>query len=178
MLLPTPIETKKVEAIGIEKHENGTPVIEKREEFEAYLAWKSIPSLLRYPPRDKHTKTIPEPRAFALSMGIDDEATLQLIEIKTQAEFADRFKLDQGTLTRWNKLIEERDLLADLRAWAKPLTKNVTMALYNSTLRGGLPGHYELWFKVVNEWSDKLNIDIRKRVIKTVKIEVVDSRPS
>lgn len=146
--------------------------IKKEKEFGAFLAWLSLPVTLRYPPKVKGMEQ-QTPREYALSMGIDDEEVLGLIELKTAKEFGERFEVDPNTLTDWKKLIYERDMLGDLTQWAKPLSRNVMMSLYNKTMRGGLPEHYALWFKLNHQWSDKINIDIRKRVIKTITVKVV-----
>lgn len=173
LAIVSPNESEK--PFAIEKPAEQLPVV-KKEEFEAFVLWCSIPVFLKRPPRDKKTGHTPEVREFCESLGIEDERVFELAELKNQNEFAARFDLSIDTLTDWKKLILERDLLGDLQTWAKPLSRNVLMSLYNNTLRGGLPEHYALWFKLAAGWSDKLNVDIRKRVIKTVRVEIVDPK--
>jgi transposase-like protein len=143
------------------------------DQFAKFVMWCSVPSLLRYPPANKGGSR-PTPREFAENMGIEDEAVLELIEIKTQTEFAAKYGVDQKTLYNWKQKMQERDVMADLRQWAKPLTRNVALSLYNKAIRGGLPDHYKLFFQIVNGWSEKIRID--KREIKAVRIEIVDPK--
>lgn len=169
-----PIRTEKAPAIEPVKHD---PVldreIEKTFEFEMFLLWESIPSFFKNPPADKKTGNKPEPRPFCEAMGIDDERILELCEIPTASAFGIKYGVHRDTLTDWRKIIRNRDLLGDLREWASPLTRNVLMALYNQCLRGGLPEHYKLWLQSVAQFSEKSVIDINKRVIKKVVIEVL-----
>mgnify|MGYP001573280773 FL=1 len=70
----------------------------KKQEFESYIMWLSMPAILRGQPRHVIEK-----------FGIDDELAMSLLEIKTQKEFANRFGIkDFGTLSAWNKRVEEQ----------------------------------------------------------------------
>lgn len=184
----------KLHVVGVVKQENTEPIekveplqlsvpakitredlpVRKPDEFEIFLAWYSIPAFFRNPPRDKKTRLQPDVRDFLESIGVDDERTIRLAEIKTMSAFAEEYHVHINTLTDWRKLIQERDMLEDVRSWAKPLVRNVIMSLYNACLRGGLPDHYKLFLQTVAGYSEKSQIDIRKRVIKTVRVEIVD----
>lgn len=157
----------------IEKSQEQKLEIKRQWEFQQYVLWCNIPSFLKMPPTDKKGNK-PTPEDFCRSMGIEDENIIELAKLRSSAEFSKRFGIHENTLIQWRRKIGERDLLTDIRAFAEPLTKNVVMSLYNQTLRGGLPQHYELFFNFVNSWSKKINIDVRKRVIKTIKVEIVD----
>jgi len=91
---------------------------------------------------------------------IDDPIILELIKIKTQKQFAEHFDLDQTTLTGWNMDISKRDTLADIRVWAKKLTKNVMFSMYNNAMtKGGTSfKDRENFLKVIEQWSDKLDV--------------------
>lgn len=176
----------KLTVIGVKRSENVAPIatvlpasddrleLQKPWEFQQYVLWCNLPSYLKRPPKDKKGNQ-PTALDFCMSMGIEDPAILELAQIPTNVEFSAKYGVHINTLTRWRREIGERDLISDIRQWAEPLTKNVAMSLYNATLRGGLPQHYELWFNFVNNWNKKISVDVRKRVIKTVTVRVVDT---
>ena len=183
----------KLNVVGVEKGEKSKPIepepvkllpapkitkedlpVYKEDEFEIFLAWYSVPAFFRHPPIDKKSRQRPSVRDFCESIGVDDEQTILLAEIPSMSAFAETYKVHINTLTDWRKLIHERDMLQDIRTWAKPLTRNVMMSLYNACLRGGLPDHYKLWLQSVADYSEKTQIDIRKRQITTIEYEIVD----
>ena len=122
--------------------------------YEAYCLWKSLPALFKYPPMDKDGVR-PNPRDFAEQMGVDDEQLLDLVTIKNQTEFSLRFQVHKDTLTNWNNTLKTRDALADLRAWAKHLSKNVLVSLYNTCVRRGWAIDAKLWFQLVNGFEER-----------------------
>lgn len=112
----------------------------KRQEFESYILWRSMPSVLRGQPKHVIEK-----------FGIDDELAMSLLEIKNQTEFAKRFGIkDLGTLTDWNKKIEESGgLLKNVNSWAKKLTPNVLSALYREATKTGKAAEVKAWMEIV-----------------------------
>jgi len=73
----------------------------KKQEFDTYVAWKSLPAYFRGKPRE-----------FLEKFGIKNEITILLLSIRTQKEFAEKFGInDLGTLTDWNKKIEKEGLV-------------------------------------------------------------------
>ena len=169
------VKTLQPLLLNAPKPEDAQVDIKKQEEFETFLLWFSMPSFFRKPPRDRKTGFQPQPREFCESLGVEDEKLLELCEIPTQSAFAEKYGVSIDTLTDWKKKIRERDLLGDLRMWAEPMMKNVMMAHYNQCIRGGLPEHFKLFYQVIGQWNEKVNIDIRKRTIKTVEVNVIHS---
>ena len=111
----------------------------KKQDFDSYILWKSLPSVLRGQPRQMLEK-----------FGIDDEITISLLEIKTQAEFAKRFEIkDPVTLSDWNKRIEKDGLIPSINAWARKLTPNVTLSLYKAITKSGKAGDVKTWYEIV-----------------------------
>lgn len=123
-----------------DESESSGLLVYKKQEFEAYVLWRSMPSILRGQPRHVIEK-----------MGIDDEMAMSLLEIKNQTEFAKRFGIkDLGTLSDWNKKIEERGgLLRNINAWAKKLTPNVVSALYREATKTGRAAEVKAWMEIV-----------------------------
>lgn len=112
----------------------------KRQEFESYVLWRSMPSILRGQPRHVIEK-----------LGIDDELAMSLLDIKNQTEFAKRFGIkDLGTLTEWNKRIDQNGgLMKDIVSWAKKLTPNVISALYREATKSGRAAEIKAWMEIV-----------------------------
>ena len=112
----------------------------KKQEFESYILWRSMPSILRGQPRHVIEK-----------LGIDDELAMSLLDIKNQTEFAKRFGIkDLGTLTEWNKRInEDGGLMKDIVSWAKKLTPNVISALYREATKSGRAAEIKAWMEIV-----------------------------
>ena len=111
----------------------------KKQDFDSYVLWKSLPSILRGQPRQMLEK-----------FGIDDETAIGLLEIKTQAEFAKRFNIkDPVTLSDWNKRIEKDGLIQGINGWARKLTPNVTLSLYKSITKNGKASEVKAWYEIV-----------------------------
>jgi len=117
-----------------------TVTVYKKQEFESYVLWRSMPSILRGQPRHVIEK-----------LGVDDELAMSLLEIKNQTEFAKRFGIkDLGTLTEWNKRINENGgLMRDIVGWAKKLTPNVISALYRETTKNGRAAEVKAWMEII-----------------------------
>ena len=112
----------------------------KKQEFESYILWRSMPSILRGQPRHVIEK-----------LGIDDELAMSLLDIKNQTEFAKHFGIkDLGTLSEWNKRINENGgLMKDIVGWAKKLTPNVISALYRETTKNGRAAEVKAWMEII-----------------------------
>lgn len=152
-----------------------TPEIRRKDAFGAYTLFKSLPPLLLRPVIDEETGVRPTPREYALSIGIDDETTLDLLDLQTQKNFAAKYGIAEQTLVRWNKQLEGHTTLSDMQVWARPLLANVLMRLYAQIMEDNAqPGHYALWLKVVAGWSEKQISNTR--VIRTVNLHVVESQ--
>lgn len=170
-----PIEPVAPEQTAMIEDEEEGSELRHADTYALYAAWRGIPPLLRHPPADKQGNR-PSPEDFAASLGIDDDDAVDLLMIPTKIAFSEKYNVSVRTLSRWNKTIKERDFFADMREFAIPLHKNVMLSLYNKTIRGGLPEHYALWFKVFAQWSEKMQIDLTKRTVRTIRYEIVDQR--
>jgi hypothetical protein len=116
------------------------PTVYKKQEFEAYVLWRSMPSILRGQPKHVIEK-----------LGIDDEVAMSLLDIKNQTDFAKRFGIkDLGTLSAWNKKIDEDGgLMKSINMWAKRLTPNVISALYREATKTGKAAEVKAWIEIV-----------------------------
>lgn len=111
----------------------------RKQDFNSYVLWKSLPSFLKG-----------QPKAVLEKFGIIDEATLSLLEIKNQTDFATTFGIkDLGTLTDWNKRIEKEGLITSINSWARNLTPNVVLALYKNVSKNGKAQEVRTWFEII-----------------------------
>jgi CheY-like chemotaxis protein len=101
----------------------------KASEFNRYVLWKSIPSILRGASSE-----------YLEKIGLDSQAIFEFSNITTQAEFAKKYKVDMGTLSDWNKRISEERLLVsyDLDNLGK-MVRNVVTSLAVKQLKDVTP---------------------------------------
>ncbi len=111
----------------------------RKQDFSSYVLWKSLPSFLKG-----------QPKIMLEKFGITDELAVELLQIKTQGEFATKFGIkDPGTLTDWNKRIEKEGLLTSINSWARSLTPNVVLALYKNASKNGKAQEVRAWFEII-----------------------------
>lgn len=111
----------------------------RKQDFSSYVLWKSLPSFLKG-----------QPRVMLEKFGITDDTAIELLQIKTQGEFATKFGIkDEGTLTDWNKRIEKEGLLTSINSWARNLTPNVVLALYKNVSKNGKAQEVKAWFEII-----------------------------
>ena len=114
----------------------------RKQDFATYVTWKSLPTFLRG-----------QPETVLRKMGIDDDMAIELLQIKTQKDFAERFEVkDPGTLTDWNKRIEDEGLVEHINTWARKLTPNVVLALYKNVTKNGNAKEVKTWFELIENF--------------------------
>ncbi len=86
-------------------------------------------------------------------MGSSNSELGVIFSIQNQTEFAKIYKIENSTLTNWNKLIDREDLLKDVLEPMRRLTKNVLWALYKNVLETGDADRARLWFQYVDGWK-------------------------
>lgn len=121
-------------------------------EFEIYALWKSLPPML---------KGI-NARELEEKYFIDDEALHELLAIRTQAAFAEKFNLAPKTLSRWNEKLKspDRDHFADLRQWTRMLMKSVMMSTYRAAmLKDPKANSDRKLFLQFNGWGEEINVN-------------------
>lgn len=111
--------------------------------FEIYLLWRSVQGFMGY------TKA----QEVIQKMGSNNSEIGKIFSIQNQTEFAKAYKVENSTLTNWNKLIDREDLLKDVLEPARRLTKNVLFALYRKAIDTGSAEEVRLWFQYVEGWT-------------------------
>lgn len=142
-----PTEPEKIK--GVKKKvlkKKPTDSILLKDLFEVYKAWKGLPAIWRGM----------SPKKLA-ELGIEDPVIIELLSVKNQTQFAQKYNLDINTPGAWNKkLMEEgKDYLEETRKWARLFTKNVVAAHYRKVIKRFDPMSGELWYKVIEGFSDK-----------------------
>ena len=110
----------------------------KKQTYETYALWKSLPSFLKG-----------QPRVALEKFGVEEEAVFELLTIKTQLDFSKKYRVDTGTLTDWIKRLEKDGLITGINSWARKLTPNVIFALYKNIIKSGKAHEVRAWFEIV-----------------------------
>lgn len=149
--------------------------IQKQTEFELFTVWLSLPPLMKRPPAQKGG-IVPEARAFAESMGIDDEIILDLVELKTQKDFANRYLVDEATLVRWKNKIKTQGLIGitAMQNWAQTMSANVLMSIYQHAMKKGNPLTAKLWFQLVDNWKENVKVEHQFTPVKNIEHDEYD----
>lgn len=133
--------------------------------FEVYATWKSLPvTMLRTFSRDQ----------IRNNMNVEDEDVLDLMEIPTQKAFAEKFDIEESTLSGWNKKVKDRDPLAEVKKWSQGLVKNMMLSLYTNAMKKGDAFLYKLFFQVANEWSEKSVVEHDIAMITEFNVSLAD----
>lgn len=145
----------------------------KVDEYQMYCLWKSLPVFFRLPPPDRITHVVPSSEEFLRRVGIVDENIYALAEIKTQSQFAEHYGVAEGTLSDWNNT--EGVVLAsqNMQSWAQQLSKNVIFAMYNKIMRTGDAAETKLWFQIIEQWSEKQQIEHKIGPVVSINYEVI-----
>lgn len=130
----------------------------KADIFATYCLWKSLPTMVRFPPLTKEGN-IQTSKEFMQAMGIEDESIFELADIKFQKDFAKKYDVSPETLTDWNRTQQVRESLADIRDWGRTLSKNVIFSLYNTIMKNGSASEVKLFLQVVEQWEEKTKVE-------------------
>lgn len=125
--------------------------------FEIYKIWRSLPPV--YKGMDKSKLKV---------FGFDDEDFIsELLLIKTQTQFTEKFGVHINTLTNWNKKINDDGLGDYWKVWAKKLTANIMGAFGRRLISKGNGQDVLVWNKIVEDFREKA--DTTSRVTMTLK---------
>ena len=113
------------------------PIVYKEREYKIYFAWLTIPPILL----GKDTKTLRD-------MGIKDEDLLELTQIGSKTEFAERYKVARSQLHLWDRKLDAQGILEAHDKNMEALTRNVDAAFYAKTLTQSDAPRVELWHKL------------------------------
>ena len=116
--------------------------------FKLYVTWLSLPPIFT----EKGEQGIN-------ALQIKDPTIRELALLKTQGDFAKKFKVDQGTLSSWNRKIEDDDMLfAQTVKWVDKLLGNVVAAVYRRCLIEGDAQRATFLAKFAKRYVEKTEI--------------------
>lgn len=131
-------------------------------QFKLFVLWFTLPFYLRTPPVNKGGQR-PSPAEYAESLGIDDPVIIEVIQCRTQRDFAIKYDVHENTLTRWADIIQEKGLAIhdDYRKWVLGLAKNVLFAMYSNAMntRNLNADRDRLNFLKYAGWVEKLGLE-------------------
>ncbi|CAB4151831.1 hypothetical protein UFOVP594_35 [uncultured Caudovirales phage] len=115
-LIPTVIPPKENKS-----DKKGVP---RTELYEMFRTWLELPSMFK----GKNETDLIE------KVGIDDVMILELLQHRTQNDFAAFYDVDIGTLSVWKRKMraDGYDPMFGIRKWSQTLMKNIVTATYNS----------------------------------------------
>jgi len=149
----------------IPKNTKNTVKPYKKDIYDAYVAWRSIPASMRHNGAG----------AMAQDFIDEDARFVELLTIKNQSEFAKKYNIENSTLTNWNKLIEKKDVMSEVRQWGQKFTKNVLFSLYRNVLENGNAEEARLWFQIVEGWNyTKGKADVAPQEHRPVTFTIID----
>ena len=92
--------------------------------------------------------------------------------LETQEAYAEYTGLHRNTTSRWKKSPAFYPRLKEIRdLWAKDRTQDVIAALYRGAISNGIgaPKDRELWFKYVEGWNEKTQVEHTQKVEVTIR---------
>lgn len=137
-VIKKPKKTKKVKKL-VQENPAELADVYKEKEFNDFVEWLSLPPLLK-------GRSV----EYLEKLGITDEYSLALLEIKNKTQFAEKYKVENSTLTEWSKKAQTLGLLERTRDFFRAMTSNVYEAFYFETLRNGDASRVRLWEEIFN----------------------------
>ena len=143
-----------------EKKKGKSPL--KREAFEAYIIWSSIPFAL------KRLKPL---QLEGLGIDTDDELLSKLINIKTKTQFAEEFNIDRTILFDWEKRSDFQKRVEKLNRKNNVLRykKDIDFHFTQKTIKEADAQRVKLWKQLYEGWTEKLRSDIDLNIDQTFK---------
>lgn len=128
--------------------------------YDIYKAWKTIPPLMR----GQDSEVIKR-------LGIEEKEVAELMQIRSQTEFSEKYGVSQEALSDWNKLLLKDEDVIDTKKWFKKLTRNVISSLYRKALIEGDAPRVKLWFQYMEDWKESLGVEHSGEMTHTLSAE-------
>ena len=159
---------KDIMASEIPKNTKNTARPYKKDVYDAYATWRSIPACMRHGDAEQIGK----------DLTTEDARFGKLLSIKNQSDFAKKYGVENSTLTNWNKLMQKNDPLSDVRKWGKRLTKNILWSLYTHVLEDGDADSARLWFQIVEGWKYRsCGTDLSQHEYRPITFNILLNKP-
>lgn len=137
----------------------------KGQEYRLFLIWRSLPVTLRgISGQDAEDR------------GVKDPELLELIQCKTQGDFAKRFGISIDTLTDWKKKeVPDEYKVIDWRYWAKEFTSEVVHHLLESIREKKKADSIKLWLQTVDGFVEETAVNNKATDALDAVAELIDS---
>lgn len=137
----------------------------KGHEYRLFLTWRTLPVTLRGISVED-----------AEDRGVKDPELLELIQLKTQSDFANRFQISMNTLTEWKKqpVPAEFEKL-DWRYWAREFTPEVVHHLLEGIREKKKADAIKLWFQTVDGFVEETAVNNKATDALDAVAELIDS---
>jgi len=123
----------------------------KGQEYRLFLIWRSLPVTLRGISGEQ-----------AEEKGVNDPELIELIQCRTQNDFAKRFGISIDTLTDWKKKeVPAEFKVIDWRYWAKEFTPEVVNHLLEGIRKNQKADAIKLWLQTVDGFVEETNVNNR-----------------
>ena len=131
---------------GKKKRTRKAPIV-KREVFEAYAIWSSIPLALR---------RLKPQQLEGLGIDTGDELLSKLINIKTKTQFAKEFNIDRGNLPDWEKREDFQKRVEELNMKNNVLKykKDIDFKFTRKTIQEADAARVKLWKQLYEGWKE------------------------
>lgn len=149
------------------KKRESTPVFNpyKGQEYRLFLIWRSLPVTLRGISSEQ-----------AEERGVKDPEIMELIQLKTQGDFADRFQISMNTLTEWKRQpVPDEYLMIDWRYWAREFTPEVVHHLLEGIREKKKADAIKLWFQTVDGFIEETAVTNKADAALEAVNELIDS---
>jgi hypothetical protein len=151
----------------IKKPKKGAPTnsnLKRPKEFEVFAKWLAISPLLKLLSERELEK-----------IGVDDSEELWLLKIKTQADFAKKFKIGPDTLSEWKSLRGLWELVdAFKKQWGKSKTPSILAGFYRKAVSEGDAARVKLWLQYFEDWipEEKTKLGFGDERVESVEIKI------
>lgn len=117
------------------------PDVQKQHEFNTFVQWMSLPATLKGKSKEK-----------LLELGID-ESMHELLDIKTQTQFSERYEVSQATLSSWKKKLSFNEgMLGEVkREVFQKYFARIAHSFSMHVIKHGDAARVKLWFETFAE---------------------------
>lgn len=137
----------------------------KGQEYRMFLIWRSLPVTLRGISEED-----------AESRGVKDPEIMELIQLRTMGDFAERFGISRDTLTDWkNKPVPDEYVAIDWRVWAREFTPEVVHHLLEGIREKKKADAIKLWFQTVDGFVEETAVTNKADAALEAVNELIDS---
>jgi hypothetical protein len=137
----------------------------KGHEYRLFLIWRSLPVTLRGISEED-----------AENRGVKDPEIIELIQLRTLGDFAERFGISRDTLTDWkNKPVPDEFVMIDWRYWAREFTPEVVHHLLEGIREKKKADAIKLWFQTVDGFVEETSVNNKATDALDAVAELIDS---